>query len=147
MPRRSGAAESDFPPEALALMAERDAVPDDQLTLCTDCGIDAWVIEEDGNIVHEDFYVSNELWDATCPDDNVVRWTTSDGTELGQGRFVICIGCFERRLGRQLTLRDFVGQTEFDAMSEAERDALAETGPESWGIPSKRYIDRWRTLQ
>ena len=41
--------------------------------LCPDCGMDAWGHEEDGQIVHEDFYVPNELWDAACPDDNVRR--------------------------------------------------------------------------
>lgn len=127
-------------------MAERDAVADGELTLCHDCGVDAWSFEEYGRIVHEDFYVPNALWDATCPDDGVVRWRTQDGNEFGQGRFVLCIGCFERRLGRELTLRDFIGDLEFEAMSKAQRRALGESGPDSLDgdAPSRRFRDRWR---
>ena len=77
-------------------------------------------------MVHEDFYVHNELWDATCPDDDIVRWT-QNGSDLAQGRFVICIGCFEKRLGRQLTRRDFTG----------------EPGALGGDPPSRRYVDRW----
>lgn len=135
------------PAEAVKRIAERDAVPPDELTMCRDCGIDAWGFEEDGQLVQEDFNVSNALWDATCPDDEVVRWT-EDGSELGQGRFVLCIGCFERRLGRELTLLDFVSDA--DALSDIELDALSDEGPvlllggEPIGPPpSRRYRDRW----
>lgn len=98
-----------MPPEVRIRLQERNAIPDDELTICPDCGIDAWEFEEDGRIVHEDFLVSKDLWDSTCPDDDIVRWT-QDGSELAQGRFVICIGCFEKRLGRQLTRRDLGGE-------------------------------------
>ena len=138
-----------MPPEMIQRMAERDAVPPSELTICADCGIDAWAFEEDGEIVSEEFYVSDDLWDATCPDDEVVHWTSDDGTEFSQGRFVICIGCFEHRLGRSLTLRDFLGDAELDSMSPDKRTALAEEGPfdPEGAIPSKRYLDRWRTVR
>jgi hypothetical protein len=75
------------------------------MLLCPDCGVDAWGMKEDGQIGHEDFNVSNNLWDAVCPDDNVRRYV-EDGIEFGDGNFVICIGCFEQRLGRKLTRED-----------------------------------------
>ncbi len=120
-----------MPPEAVIRTGERDAIPAEELTICPDCGIDAWSIEEDGRIVHEDFYVDNELWDSTCPDDDVVRWT-ENGTEFGQGRFVICIGCFEKRLGRRLTRHDLGAEP-------------GDGGPHDLGgtPPSRRYLDRW----
>jgi hypothetical protein len=57
-------------------------------------------------VAHEDFYVHAELWDSVCPDDEVEEWV-EDGVTYREGTFVICIGCFERRLGRQLTREDF----------------------------------------
>lgn len=99
---------------------------DESLLLCRDCGIDAWGMTEDGRIVHEDFYVSNNLWDAVCPDDNVRRYV-EDGAEFGDGNFVICIGCFERRLGRKLT----------------REDLRVEPGPLFGRPPSGRFRDRW----
>ena len=53
---------------------------------CIDCGCLPWD-------VGEDFYVSDGLWLLTIPSkkrDNV-----------------ICLGCFEKRLGRRLTRKDF----------------------------------------
>jgi hypothetical protein len=41
----------------------------------------------------EDFYVTHGLWILTVPE------AKRDG--------IICIGCFEKRLGRKLTKRDF----------------------------------------
>jgi hypothetical protein len=56
------------------------------LTLSPDCGIDAWGFEEEGQIVSEEFYVPNDLWDSTCPDDEVERWTNEDAlTSLRAG--------------------------------------------------------------
>jgi hypothetical protein len=111
--------------------------PHDRLTCthCWDCGVNAWAQDEDGQIVHEDFYVHNELWDATCPDDGIIETPAPplaetyytvhvDGTRSvlprthhahpanhrtlrSNGKFVICIGCFEQRLGRQLKPEDF----------------------------------------
>ncbi len=107
---------------------EARAAAGENLTLCVDCGIDAWEFEEDGQIVHEDFYVSDDLWDATCPDDDVIR-TDLGESRIGQGQFMICIGCFEKRLGRQLVRSDFkVGPSE-----------LGETAP------SSRFRSRWTT--
>ena len=99
---------------------------EEAMLLCPDCGIAAWSFEEDRHIVHEDFYVPNELWDAVCPDDNVERYV-EEGVEFGEGNFVICIGCFEQRLGRKLT-----------------RDDLQVEPHPLFGIPpSKRFRDRW----
>ena len=140
--------ELDMPLEAIRRFAEQGNIPDDQATLCRDCGIDAWAIEEDGARVHEDFFVADELWDATCPDDDVVRWVGRDGTHFGMGHFVLCIGCFERRLGRELTLRDFMGEERYASMPVEEREWRAAEGPNDLfgSAPSTRYLDRWGTL-
>ena len=99
---------------------------DESLFFCPDCRVNAWGFEEDGQIVHEDFYVGNALWDAVCPDDKVQR-SVEDGVEFGEGNFVICIGCFERRLGRKLIRQDLM----------VEPRSL-------FGIPpSKRFLERW----
>lgn len=108
-------------------MAELDGETNGFTSICRDCGIDAWGFEEDGREVTEEFYVSNALWDAAAPDDEVIRWTTDDGVELGQGRFVLCLGCFERRLGRTLT-----------------KDDLGANGRPPDGA-SRRYRERWTT--
>ena len=76
--------------------------------VCHDCGIAAWWIDEGGRIAHEDFYVHDALWDSVCPDDEAVEWT-EEGVVFRVGTFVLCIGCFEERLGRQLTKEDFQG--------------------------------------
>lgn len=73
---------------------------------CVDCGAQAWQLREGWRVAHEDFYVHDALWDRVCPDDEVEEWV-ADGVTYREGRFVICIGCFERRLGRQLTREDF----------------------------------------
>ena len=99
---------------------------DETILLCPDCGINAWAFEENGQIVHEDFYVPNELWDAVCPDDKVQRYLV-EGVEFAEGNFVICIGCFEHRLGRKLT-----------------RAELRVAPHPLFGMnPSKRFRDRW----
>jgi hypothetical protein len=54
---------------------------------------------------HEDFYVHDALWDRVCPDDNAKQWTEG-GVTYRVGTFVICIGCFEERLGRRLARSD-----------------------------------------
>jgi hypothetical protein len=101
--------------EVLARVADEEA-HQGSLTLCHDCGIDAWHFRDlNGVFVHEDFYVSSELWDATCPDDDVIRWR-GDGIEyekdatFGVGNWVLCIGCFEKRLGRKLTRADLTAR-------------------------------------
>jgi hypothetical protein len=76
------------------------------LSAFRDCGIDAWQLRDfDGQIVHEDFCVHDELWDTVCPDDDVIRWQ-EDGVTFGEGQWVLCVGCFERRLGRKLVRTD-----------------------------------------
>lgn len=50
---------------------------------CIDCGCRPW---DKG----EDFYIRNPLWKLIVPEDGV-----------------ICIGCFETRLGRKLVRTDF----------------------------------------
>ncbi len=94
--------------------------------LCHDCGIEAWMFEEDGQLVHEDFYVSNELWDSVWPDYLVHRYCVN-GMEFGEGHFIICIGCFEKRLGRELSRRDL------------RVEPLALFGMS----PSRRFRSRW----
>ena len=93
---------------------------------CPDCGIYAWRFEEDNQTVHEDFYVSNDLWDSVCPDDMVRRFV-NEGIEYGQGKFVICIGCFEKRLGRKLTRQD---------LTVKPHDLFGTP-------PSERFRNRW----
>lgn len=53
---------------------------------CTDCRCYPWDMGED-------FYVVNKLWLSTIPE--------------SKQDHVICIGCFEKRLGRRLIKRDF----------------------------------------
>lgn len=79
------------------------------LTRCHDCDVDAWNQwdEAQGCHVHEDFYVHNELWDEVCPDDLVEEFVFEDGKVGRNGTYVLCIGCFETRLGRALTSQDF----------------------------------------
>lgn len=79
-------------------------------TYCRDCGIEAWHQwdEAQGCYAHEDFYVHHELWDSVCPDDLVEEFRDENGEVSGRnGTYVLCIGCFEERLGRQLTRQDF----------------------------------------
>jgi hypothetical protein len=101
---------------------------DESLLDCEDCGIKAWSQVDDGQLVHEDFYVNDELWDSVCPDDEVETFY-ANGTMFRNGRFVICIECFERRMGRKLTRSDF-------------------TVPpgDLFGVPpSSRFVSRWET--
>lgn len=53
---------------------------------CTDCGCKPWKMGED-------FYVTDGLWLTTMP--------------IGKRDDLICVGCFEKRLGRKLTRKDF----------------------------------------
>lgn len=94
-------------------------------TLCHDCGIDAWDQAEDGQRVHEDFYVHNELWDRVVPDDHCVAVPGISGCR--EGSFVLCLGCFEQRLGREVTKEDLRGRL-IDLFGTP---------------PSKRLIARW----
>ncbi len=77
-----------------------------------DCGICAWMQIEDDRIVHADFYVQDELWDEVCPDDEVREWVVG-GPKFREGKFVICVGCFEKRLGRRLRREDFTTEPDF----------------------------------
>jgi hypothetical protein len=81
-------------------------------TLCRDCGIEAWNQwdEQQGCHAHEDFYVHDELWDGACPDDLIEEVRFEDGTTGRNGTYVLCIGCFEQRLGRPLIAADFKSQ-------------------------------------
>lgn len=108
-------------------------------TLCRDCRIEAWHQwdERQGCFAHEDFYVHHDLWDRICPDDLVEEIRDCrDGRVLGRnGTYVLCIGCFERRLGRELRPSDFIpGQDPFG---------------EYWSVlvgrpPTFRFCDRLR---
>jgi hypothetical protein len=102
------------------------AAVDDPLFRCHDCGINAWAFKDsDGRFVTEEFYVHDDLWDAACPDDVATR--TADGVHTDDG-LVLCVGCFERRLGRELARPDFQGS---DRWSPRE---------EMWSL---RLKDRW----
>lgn len=102
------------------------AAVDDVDFSCVDCSIVAWMFAEDGDrIVHEDFYVSHDLWNTVCPDDQC--HDVGDGCR--EGTFVICIGCFEGRLGRRLTHADLT----------TEPHDLFGTPP------STRFVARWMT--
>lgn len=89
-------------------------------TICRDCGINAWSFTADGRRVHEDFYVHDGLWDAVCPDDGV------------EGTYVLCIGCFERRLGRRLTREDL----------KHGANVARAPWPGRGTPPSSRFVDR-----
>lgn len=93
---------------------------------CKDCGVEPWDLVEDGRYVHEDFYVHDVLWDRVCPDDLRAERELPNGF-IGRVGFVICIGCFEARLGRTLTKADF---------KVSAQDLSGDP-------PSKRFIDRW----
>lgn len=96
-------------------------------TICHDCGIDAWNQVEDGLVVHEDFYVSNEVWDRHVPDDDIRTFPNG----VRDGHFVLCIGCFERRVGRELVRAD-----------------LAAEPKDLFGMPpSRRFMARWSVAE
>ncbi len=103
---------------------------DADLTLCVDCGIDAWA--QGPRHAHEDFYVHDELWDSVCPDDRrrerELPGGIVDDPKPGEGGgFVLCIGCFEARLGRRLRRADFKVPPRFL----------------SGCAPSARFMSRW----
>lgn len=58
--------------------------------LCKDCGVDI-------HSINELCYINDALWKYVC----------SRKPEIDT-RYVLCIGCIEKRLGRQLTPNDFV---------------------------------------
>ena len=51
---------------------------------CLACGINTLLIQEY-------YMLTDEVWDQACP----------------EGKGMLCIGCLEARLGRELTARDF----------------------------------------
>ena len=59
-------------------------------------------------------------------DDGVVEWMVR-GTKFREGRFVMCIGCFETRLGRPLRRADF---------TTPPHDLFGTP-------PSSRFLARW----
>lgn len=75
---------------------------------CFTCGVDAFALGED-------FYVQDELW----------RTYGVEG--------MLCIGCFEKRLGRELTRGDFKGGGGPDEIEKHFPRVRA----------SERYRDRW----
>ncbi len=90
----AGMNEGELPQDLLHKMVKisDDEERDDDLN-CRDCGIDAWMFVENGRVVQEDYVVHDDVWAAGSGD-------ASDG--------VLCIGCFERRLGRELRHDDFM---------------------------------------
>lgn len=61
-------------------------------TLCADCGVDTLAL-------CEWYMVRDELWASAWPGGQIER--------SHPGSQVLCIGCLEQRLGRQLTATDF----------------------------------------
>ena len=98
---------------------------------CPDCGLEPWHLHDDDECVHEDFYVSNALWDAVCPDDKAGR--RGQGVS-GYGTFPICIGCLEARLGRRLRGEDFTTPPRYEHAVQARLDEM---------LPSARFLDRY----
>lgn len=83
---------------------------------CTDCRCKPWDMGED-------FYVSDGLWMLTMP--------------VAKRDNVICIGCFEKRLGRKLTRVDFKKWFRGNRWYGDQRRKLNDP-------PSKRLIDRMK---
>lgn len=85
-------------------------------TYCKDCGIEAWHQwdMEQGSYAHEDFYVHNVLWDRACPDDLLEEVALGNGRVGRNGTYVLCIGCFEARIGRPLASGDFLPEQDPD---------------------------------
>jgi len=110
---------------------------DPLLCHCRDCQQWCGSFLEEGTRVCEDYYVTDALWDAVCPDDNVI--TADEGTWISRsGKFVLCVGCFERRLGRQLMCEDFGW------------DKPRRTSPRAYGRfpgPSRRLRERYATAR
>lgn len=75
---------------------------------CFSCGVDTFALGED-------FYVEDDLW----------RQYGVEG--------MLCIGCFEKRLGREMVRADFKGVGGPDKWEEFFPHAKA----------SERYRDRW----
>jgi hypothetical protein len=76
---------------------------------CVDCDFDTF----NG----EDYFVQDAIWKAA----------SEASPRLPGGRGVLCIGCLERRLGRELTRADFVIDNPLnqDGLSDRMRDRLA----------------------
>jgi hypothetical protein len=105
---------------------------DDADMTCPDCGIEPWDQLEGSEWVHEDFYVTDALWEATCPDDQCRDVPGMPGIRMGT--FQICIGCFEARLGRRLGRDDFTAPPSLTYDPEARLDGVR---------PSSRFLDRY----
>lgn len=74
---------------------------------CFDCGRRAW-------FQGEDFYVSNKLWHQACVAEPVMK--DDEG--------MLCVGCFERRIGRQLCRDDFgIGMLDNPALDDRAMSA------------------------
>lgn len=90
---------------------------------CTDCGCKPWDLGED-------FYVRDGLWLITIP--------------AKKRDDVICIGCFEKRLGRKLTRHDFKPWFRNNRCYSISKTPLywRMTGKLLNDPPSKRLADR-----
>lgn len=64
---------------------------------CTDCGVDTWGLGETA------YQIRCNVWERAYP-------SYARGVGVGSSR--PCIGCLERRLGRALTVEDFIDPTE-----------------------------------
>ena len=74
---------------------------------CADCGVNTIAIREW-------YLLRDTVWEQAWP-------STANGEEVGHGHY-LCIGCIEKRLGRELNGRDFVGFSPRARMSARLRD-------------------------
>lgn len=79
--------------------------------LCRDCERDnRYPFSEDGSRVCEMYQVTDVLWDALYPEDDKIIFQEGAHT-FKHGKFIICLSCIEKKLGRALTCEDFGLQT------------------------------------
>jgi hypothetical protein len=72
-------------------------------TLCVDCGVDALALRE-WYIVHD------ELW--------AMAWVGRIKPWHVPSQQILCVGCLERRIGRQLTADDFPDDVPLNRLPE-----------------------------
>ena len=79
--------------EALRTMTPAEMAALQWFDQCHDCGDRAWVQ------LHEDYMVRQDIWHQACVVEPVMK----------NGEGMLCVGCIEQRLGRQLCRDDFGG--------------------------------------
>ena len=77
------------------LDCEDEARPPIVLSRCADCGVGCHSINESA------YMVAKDVWALAWPPEKLRPWHNMPGQQ------VLCIGCLESRIGRQLTAADF----------------------------------------